>query len=68
MSARAQYSGAVGTVVDGYFRDLQEHRNLSYPVGAAVDRMRTRWLRLVHRYSPETCQAQLTMRLLDPVK
>lgn len=32
MSHRAKYSGAVGTVVDGCFRDLQEHRNLGYPV------------------------------------
>ena len=32
MSNRAQYSGAVGTVVDGRIRDLQEHRELGYPV------------------------------------
>lgn len=32
MSTRAQASGAVGTVVDGRVRDLQEHRNLGYPV------------------------------------
>lgn len=32
MSQRAKYSGAVGTVVDGVFRDLQEHINLEYPV------------------------------------
>jgi len=34
MSTRAQYSGAVGTVVDGRVRDLQEHRGLEYPVFA----------------------------------
>ena len=33
MSARAQTSGAVGTVVDGRIRDLQEHRDLGFPVG-----------------------------------
>jgi regulator of RNase E activity RraA len=32
MSQRAQVSGAVGTVVDGRVRDLQEHRGLGYPV------------------------------------
>ncbi|KAF6513311.1 hypothetical protein HZS61_006636 [Fusarium oxysporum f. sp. conglutinans] len=34
MSTRAKYSGAVGTVVDGTFRDLQDHRKLDYPVFA----------------------------------
>ncbi|QGI71104.1 hypothetical protein CEK26_003441 [Fusarium fujikuroi] len=34
MSTRAKYSGAVGTVVDGTFRDLQDHRKLGYPVFA----------------------------------
>ncbi|KAK4955184.1 hypothetical protein LTR10_007379 [Elasticomyces elasticus] len=32
MSTRAQYSGAVGTIVDGRLRDLQEHRDLNFPV------------------------------------
>lgn len=32
MSTRASYSGAVGTVIDGRFRDLDEHRDLNYPV------------------------------------
>ena len=32
MSNRAKASGAVGTVVDGRVRDLQEHRELEYPV------------------------------------
>ena len=32
MSTRAQVSGAVGTIIDGRLRDLQEHRDLSYPV------------------------------------
>lgn len=32
MSNRAKASGAVGTVVDGRIRDLQEHRDLNYPV------------------------------------
>ncbi|KAK3055242.1 hypothetical protein LTR09_003795 [Extremus antarcticus] len=34
MSTRAQYLGAVGTVIDGRLRDLQEHRDLGYPVFA----------------------------------
>ncbi|KAI1068250.1 hypothetical protein LB507_004278 [Fusarium sp. FIESC RH6] len=34
MSTRAKYSGAAGTVVDGTFRDLQEHRGLDFPVYA----------------------------------
>lgn len=33
MSTRAKYSGAAGTVIDGTFRDLQEHRGLDFPVG-----------------------------------
>ena len=32
MSTRAQYAGAVGTIVDGRIRDLQEHRDLNFPV------------------------------------
>lgn len=32
MSRRAQRCGAVGTVVDGRVRDLQEHRDMSHPV------------------------------------
>lgn len=34
MSTRAKYSGAEGTVVDGRIRDLQEHRDLNFPVFA----------------------------------
>ena len=32
MSTRAKASGAVGSVIDGRFRDLQEQRDLDYPV------------------------------------
>jgi regulator of RNase E activity RraA len=32
MSNRAKVAGAVGTVVDGRIRDLNEHRELEYPV------------------------------------
>ena len=32
MSARAKASGAVGTVVNGRIRDLNEHRALGMPV------------------------------------
>lgn len=32
LSTRAQYLGAVGTIVDGKVRDLNEHRSLGYPV------------------------------------
>ncbi|KAL2021639.1 hypothetical protein VTK56DRAFT_6992 [Thermocarpiscus australiensis] len=34
MSARARASGAVGSVIDGRFRDLQEQRVLNYPIFA----------------------------------
>ena len=34
MSAKAQYSHAAGTIVDGRIRDLQEHRDLGFPVFA----------------------------------
>ncbi|KAI1263894.1 RraA-like protein [Xylariaceae sp. FL1019] len=34
MSTRAQSLGAVGSVIDGRFRDLQEQRELSYPIFA----------------------------------
>lgn len=32
MSTRASYLGAAGTIVDGRIRDLEEHRELDYPV------------------------------------
>lgn len=32
MSTRAKASGAVGSVINGRFRDLQEQRELNYPV------------------------------------
>lgn len=32
MSTRAKASKAVGSVIDGRFRDLQEHRDLGFPV------------------------------------
>jgi regulator of RNase E activity RraA len=35
MSNRAKYLGAVGTVIDGRLRDLQEHRDLEFPVGSS---------------------------------
>ncbi|KAK4556053.1 hypothetical protein LTR86_006749 [Recurvomyces mirabilis] len=34
MSTQAQYSGVVGTVIDGRLRDLQEHRAMEFPVFA----------------------------------
>lgn len=34
MSTRAKYSNVAGTIVDGRMRDLQEHRDLDYPVFA----------------------------------
>ncbi|KAL2858534.1 ribonuclease E inhibitor RraA/Dimethylmenaquinone methyltransferase [Aspergillus pseudoustus] len=34
MSTRALASKAVGSIIDGRFRDLQEHRDLNYPVFA----------------------------------
>jgi regulator of RNase E activity RraA len=32
MATRARASGAAGTIIDGRFRDLQEQRDLKYPV------------------------------------
>jgi regulator of RNase E activity RraA len=32
MSTRAKYLGAQGVVVDGNFRDLNEHREMGFPV------------------------------------
>jgi regulator of RNase E activity RraA len=32
MSTRAQVSGAAGSIIDGRFRDVQEQRDLGYPV------------------------------------
>lgn len=37
MTHRARFSGAIGTVVDGNFRDLEEHRKLNYPVSWPVN-------------------------------
>ncbi|KAK4116843.1 RraA-like protein [Canariomyces notabilis] len=34
MSTRAKATGAVGSVIDGRFRDLQEQRDLGYPIFA----------------------------------
>ncbi|KAI1462906.1 RraA-like protein [Daldinia caldariorum] len=34
MSARALFRGAVGSIIDGRFRDLQEQRELQYPIFA----------------------------------
>ncbi|KAI1818550.1 RraA-like protein [Poronia punctata] len=34
MSTRAQFLGAVGSVIDGRFRDVQEQRDLGYPIFA----------------------------------
>jgi regulator of RNase E activity RraA len=36
MSMRAQASGAVGSIIDGRFRDLQEQRELQYPVSLSL--------------------------------
>ena len=33
MTARAKASGVIGTIIDGRLRDLQEHRDLDFPVG-----------------------------------
>lgn len=32
MSTRAKYLGAQGVIVDGNFRDLNEHREMGFPV------------------------------------
>lgn len=35
MTTRAKALGVVGTIIDGRLRDLQEHRDLEYPVKAS---------------------------------
>ncbi len=32
MSTRAQILGSQGVVIDGYFRDINEHKDLGFPV------------------------------------
>ena len=32
MSTRAKYLGAQGVIIDGNFRDINEHRELDFPV------------------------------------
>ncbi|KAI1654628.1 RraA-like protein [Daldinia decipiens] len=34
MSTRARFRGAIGSIIDGRFRDLQEQRELEYPIFA----------------------------------
>lgn len=36
MSLRAQHLGAAGVVIDGRLRDLQEHRDLGFPVSITI--------------------------------
>lgn len=36
MSTRAKYLGAQGVIIDGKFRDVNEHRDLSFPVSLQV--------------------------------
>lgn len=36
MSQRARASGAVGSIIDGRFRDLQEQRELGFPVSNLI--------------------------------
>lgn len=40
MALRAQRIGAAGAVVDGRLRDLQEHRDLEFPVSIYRHRIR----------------------------
>lgn len=35
MSTRAKYLGAQGVVIDGNFRDINEHRGMGFPVSFA---------------------------------
>ena len=38
MSLRAQMIGAQGVIIDGRLRDLQEHRDLGFPVSHPLSR------------------------------
>jgi regulator of RNase E activity RraA len=46
MSTRAKYLGAQGVVIDGHFRDINEHVELGFPVSRCCD------VRSKPRYSP----------------
>lgn len=39
MSTRAKYVGAQGVVVDGCFRDINEHRGMGFPVSSRTERI-----------------------------
>lgn len=39
MSTRAKYVGAQGVVVDGCFRDINEHRGMGFPVSSRTGRI-----------------------------
>jgi len=36
MSTRAKYLGAQGVVIDGHFRDINEHRGMGFPVSSHI--------------------------------
>lgn len=40
MSTRAKYLGAQAVVVDGRIRDVEEHREMGFPVGHSAPRSR----------------------------
>ena len=68
MSKRANHLGAAGTVIDGRLRDLQEHRDLEYPVSKLLEEQPLE-LDEVHlltpfgRSSPEMLEQLLHRRL-----
>ena len=61
MSTRAKYSGAAGTIVDGRIRDLQEHRDLDFPVfardvGTTAPAELVRVSEVCHPFPPNLCK------------
>lgn len=68
MSHRAVYSGAVGTVVDGNFRDLDEQRRLGYKVCEEIGSLIARLADVCFRFSLAMSQHRHFTKSLGPAK
>lgn len=68
MSHRAVYSRAVGTVVDGNFRDLDEQRRLGYKVCEELGSHIVRPADVCSRFSLAMSQPRHSTKSLGPAK
>lgn len=68
MSHRAVYSGAVGTVVDGNFRDLDEQRRLGYKVFEEIVSLIVQLADVFLRFSLAMSQHRHSTKSLEPAK